>query len=244
MRVAPVCALEMHRSSVLKEPIGLLTDFQMNAPLRPRGVIFDMDGLLLNTKSLRIQAVSDAARRLGAPVRHELFTAFVGGASDHDRQALEAHVKSDLPAEFWKVYRQCVEARMDELAPMPGALALLDHLEARAIPCAIATSAARPLVDKYCAPFGLLPRFRAIVAKGDYAAPKPAPDAYLAAAARLNIPPAACWALEDSYNGVRAGAAAGMATFMAPDILPATDEMRALCVAVVRDLRDLIERIA
>jgi HAD superfamily hydrolase (TIGR01509 family) len=215
----------------------------MNAPLRPRGVVFDMDGLLLNTEALRMQAVEDCARELGVRARIELFAALIGGADATSRAALDAHMKADLPPDFWKVYRRCVERRMDELQPMPGAIQLLDHLQQREIPCALATSATHESVAKYCAPFGLVERFQTIVARGDYAAPKPAPDAYLVAAGRLALAPADCLALEDSYSGVRAAAAAGMATIMAPDVLPATEEMRALCVAVVADLHEVRARI-
>jgi HAD superfamily hydrolase (TIGR01509 family) len=216
----------------------------MNASLRPRAVVFDMDGLLLNTESLRMQAVEDCARELGVPVKIELFAGLIGGAGPGDRAALEAHMREDLPAEFWTVYRRRLDALMARLRPMPGAVELLDLLDQRAIPCALATSATRASVEKYCAPFGLVARFRAIVAKGDYARAKPAPDAYLAAAAHLGFAPADCLALEDSYNGVRAARAAGMTTIMAPDVLPATDEMRALCVAVVTDLHEVIARLA
>jgi HAD superfamily hydrolase (TIGR01509 family) len=212
----------------------------MNAPLRPRGVVFDMDGLLLNTEALRMQALDDCARELGASIRTDLFAALIGGATPSAREKLEVHLREDLPADFWKIYRRFAEARMADVQPMPGALDLLDHLEQREIACAIATSATRDSVERFCAPFGLVDRFRVIVAKGDYATAKPAPDAYLTAAARLDLAPADCLALEDSYNGIRAAVAAGMPAIMAPDVLPATDEMRAMCVAVVRDLREVV----
>lgn len=216
----------------------------MSIGLRPQAVVFDMDGLLLNTESLRMRALDDCARDLGLSLKTELFSALIGGATPQSRAALEAHIRDDLPTDFWTHYRRFADLRMDAVEPMPGALALLDHLQARDIPCAIATSATRASVDRFCGPFDLLPRFRAVVAKGDYEKAKPAPDAYLTAAARLGVAPSACLALEDSYNGVQAAVAAGMATIMAPDVLPATEEMHRLCVAVVSDLHDVVARIA
>lgn len=205
---------------------------------RPRAVVFDMDGLLLNTENLRMLAVDDCARLLDAPVRRDVFAAFVGGASPQARAALDAHM-SELPPEFWTVYRQCAERRMADVRPMPGALALLDDLAARAIPCAIATSATHAAVARYGAALDVPRRFAAVIAKGDYECAKPAPDAYRAAAARLGVAPHTCWALEDSYNGVRAAAAAGMTTIMAPNIVPATADIRALCAVVVDGLDDV-----
>ena len=207
--------------------------------LSPRGVVFDMDGLLLNTESLRMRALDDCARDLGVTLRADLFAALIGGATPQSRAALEAHVRDDLPTDFWTHYRRFAEIRMEEVAPMPGALELLDHLAEREIPCAIATSATRASVERFCGKFGLLARFRAIVAKSDYEKSKPAPDAYLVAAAALDVAPDFCLALEDSYNGVRAAVAARMPTIMAPDVLPATDEMRRVCVAVVGNLNEV-----
>ena len=86
-------------------------------------------------------------------------------------------------------------------------------------------------------------RFNAIVAHGDYVRAKPSPEPYLAAATALGVAAENCLALEDSYNGVRAGAAAGMMTIMVPDILDATEEMRSLCVRIAVDLHEVIELI-
>lgn len=216
----------------------------MSAALSPRGVVFDMDGLLLNTESLRMRALDDCARDLGVSLKTDLFSALIGGATPQSRAALDAHVRDDLPKDFWTRYRRFAEIRMEEVAPMPGAIALLDELVQREIPCAIATSATRASVERFCGKFDLLSRFQAIVARGDYEKSKPAPDAYLAAAAGLGVAPAHCLALEDSYNGVHAAVAAGMPTIMAPDVLPATDAMRRLCVAIVSDLNEVRARLA
>jgi beta-phosphoglucomutase-like phosphatase (HAD superfamily) len=78
-----------------------------------------------------------------------------------------------------------------------------------------------------------------VVAHGDYASGKPAPDPYLKAAERLGVAPALCLALEDSHSGVRSASAAGMMAVMVPDLIPPTDEIQGLCTRVVADLHDV-----
>ena len=88
---------------------------------------------------------------------------------------------------------------------------------------------------------GLLDRFQAVVASGDYARAKPSPDPFLKAAEALGVAPADCLALEDSHNGVRSASSAGMMTIMVPDMLDPTEEMRTLCIRIARDLHEVRE---
>ncbi len=120
---------------------------------------------------------------------------------------------------------------------------LLDHLDVLALPRAICTGSGPNEVQTHMGEHGLLERFHAIVARGDYVRGKPEPEPFLLTAARLDVDPADCLVLEDSYNGVRAAAAAGMMTIMVPDLLHASDEMRGLCVRIadsLHDVRDLL----
>jgi HAD superfamily hydrolase (TIGR01509 family) len=117
-----------------------------------------------------------------------------------------------------------------------GVIELLDLLDQRDLPRAIVTSSSHKTVDAYLGSTGILPRFNAVIACGDYGRGKPHPDPFLRAAAALAKHPARCLVLEDSYNGIRAAHAAGMITIMVPDLLDATDEMRELCHAVAKSL--------
>jgi HAD superfamily hydrolase (TIGR01509 family) len=101
---------------------------------------------------------------------------------------------------------------------------------------AIATSSMAQTAHHHLAAFDLGRRFDTIVAQGDTVRGKPAPDPYILAAERLGADPAFCLALEDSHNGVRSAASAGMMTVMVPDLLPPIDEIRALCVCIAEDL--------
>jgi beta-phosphoglucomutase-like phosphatase (HAD superfamily) len=85
----------------------------------------------------------------------------------------------------------------------------------------------------------LVGRFHQIVAHGDYAASKPAPDPFLKAAERLAVDPRLCLALEDSHNGVRSASAAGMMTIMVPDLQEPTEEILKLCVGAASNLHEV-----
>ena len=125
------------------------------------------------------------------------------------------------------------------LSLKPGAIELLDTLDDLRLPRAIATSSSHQTVQHHLTAHDLAGRFHEIVGHGDYASGKPAPDPFLKAAERLGVEPRLCLALEDSHNGVRSASSAGMMTVMVPDLLEPTDEIRALCTFVARDLHEV-----
>ena len=110
---------------------------------------------------------------------------------------------------------------------LPGAVAAVRDLSAR-WPLAVASSAPKSLIDAVLDASGLRPAFAAAVSSEEVARGKPAPDVYVEAAARLGVPPAACAAVEDSSNGLRSAAAAGMAVIAVPrpEYPPAPDALR------------------
>jgi HAD superfamily hydrolase (TIGR01509 family) len=215
-------------------------------PSKPAAVIFDMDGLLFDSETLYQEAVLLAATEHGREVAADFFARTVGLPSAQSRALLlsqfgDGFAVDEFQAAWVRHFWVIAETR---LALKPGAVELLDLLDRLRLPRAIATSSSRTTVDRHLSAHGLLDRFDAIVAHGDYDTGKPAPDPFLRAAERLGADPARCLALEDSHNGVRAAVAAGMMTIMVPDLLEATEEMRALCLLVARDLHEVAELIA
>ncbi|HEV2366196.1 MAG TPA: HAD family phosphatase [Caulobacteraceae bacterium] len=207
-------------------------------------VVFDMDGLLIDSERAVRAAMIKVAVDFGAELPDPVFLSMVGTTIEASRAIATAHFGGDFDL---KSYEAAVDEEIErELAGREilkeGVLELLDHLEARAIPSAVATSSGRDTVEKRLA--GVIGRFDAIVARGDYARGKPHPDPYLEAARRLRVDPGRCLALEDSHHGVVAAHAAGMTTVMVPDLLPSTQEIEALCWAVAASLKDVRAMLA
>jgi HAD superfamily hydrolase (TIGR01509 family) len=210
-----------------------------------RAVVFDMDGLLVDTEVLIRDLMTELAPRFGAELPEHVFQQMVGLPSEASDAVARAHFGPDFPLEalYAEVSRRVHAACEVGVALKAGVVELLDHLDAARLPRAIATSSSHAAVQRTLGPSGILPRFDAIVAAGDYARGKPNPDPFLTAAERLGIEPGLCLALEDSHNGVRAAHAAGMMTVMVPDLLAPTDEMRAKCLAIAESLHHVLDLV-
>ena len=213
----------------------------MSLPRRVKAVVFDMDGLLVDTETVARDGFFAAAAELGHDVPAEVYGRMIGTQGELSRKILIEHFGPGFEVEpLWQGWSAQFGTRLEAGARlMDGVIELLDHLDAAATPYAIATSSPHDDVDRNFAPHGLKDRFAAILARGDYAQGKPAPDPFLAAAKALGVDAADCLALEDSHNGVRAAHAAGMMTIMVPDLLDPTEEMRGLCVRIADSLHEV-----
>ena len=213
----------------------------MSLPRAPRAVIFDMDGLIFDSETLYRDAMIAAAAKRGHDMPLPLFLSMVGMPGDGSRVLLHSHFGPDFDVDaFWAASSEhFYETAKSQLALKAGVIELLDTLDALKLPRAIATSSRHHDAEHHLAHAGIRNRFDAVIASGDYARGKPAPDPFLAAAARLGVAPEDCLALEDSHNGVRAASSAGMMTIMVPDLLDPTEEMRTLSTRVARDLHEV-----
>ena len=213
----------------------------MILPCPPAAVVFDMDGLLFDTEALYLDAFLRASNEGGHGFDAALFLHTVGHTWPMTQALLYRHAGDGFPLDGFLAswHRHYAVVAADGVKLKPGVLPLLDTLDALGLPRAIATSSRHETARGHLTAHALTDRFHTVVAQGDAAASKPAPDPYLLAASRLGVAPGLCLALEDSHNGVRSAAAAGMMTVMVPDLLEATAEIAALCTFVATDLHDV-----
>lgn len=214
-----------------------------------RGVVFDMDGLMLDTERIAVECWIESARISGWEISRETCLAMVGLDHRASRQAmLDGEGRSFPLDEVSKrgrlLYRE--RLRSDGILVKPGLLELLGWLEARRVPIAIATSTMCELANEKLSLAGIRDRFTTIVCGDQVPQPKPAPDVYLGATGQLGLDPRCCIALEDSDTGLRAAHAAGLACIVVPDLQPPRPQYRSLAHAVVDSLPDaqrLVERM-
>lgn len=207
-------------------------------PRPAAAVVLDLDGTVLDTESIYVRTFITAAAEFGYVLPDAFLHELVGLPGNDFRERLRARLGESFPyaahRERYLVLRG--EMMAAGIPIRPGAVELLDELEARRLPMAIATAATRENAEANLRRAGLWHRFPVILTRDDVANSKPAPDLFLRAADAIGIAPLHCIAVEDSHNGVRAAHAAGMMTVMVPDMVAATPEIEALCVAVVDSL--------
>jgi HAD superfamily hydrolase (TIGR01509 family) len=206
-----------------------------------QAIIFDMDGLMLDTERIALRVLAEAAHSLSYPWREEIGLAMVGlNARDSDavvRNFLGSEYSADDLRESFTARYEAVIAT--EIIPLKsGLLELLDWVEAQRLGKAVATSTykARALFKLERA--GIASHFDFVVGGDEVAKGKPAPDIFLAAAAALGAEPKNCLVLEDSAPGVRGALAAGMQVIMVPDMLAPTQEIKALRHPICASLMD------
>jgi HAD superfamily hydrolase (TIGR01509 family) len=201
-------------------------------------VLFDMDGLLIDSEAVYIEAYHAAAQTFGVEMSMALCHAMIGVPRMECEAMIQEHFGPEFRVDrFQLCFREHAERLMAEEVPVkPGARELLAWLAGRGLPLGVATSSRPTTVTHHLGRAGLLDHFQAIATRYDVERPKPHPDIYLEAARRLGAAPERCIAFEDSNIGLAAAHAAGTMAIMVPDILQPSEEVRAKCLTVVPDL--------
>lgn len=202
-------------------------------------VIFDMDGLMLDTERIALGVWREAARDLGFVLHDEVADGMVGRTAASNRILLGTHYGPDFPYDDLAAladvrYREVLEA--DGVPRKPGLIELLEFLRERSVPRAVATSTAGLLARHKLARAGVDGYFEIVVGGDEVTHGKPAPDIFLLAAARLGQAPEHCAVLEDSGPGIRAAYDAGMVPILIPDGRPPAADARQLAAFVLESL--------
>jgi len=195
---------------------------------RRTAIIFDMDGLMVDTEPLSYQAWMRLLAPHGCVLDEETYSKMIGRRSSESAQiVIEAY---DLPVTATELLHRkeaiFAEIRAQGVPPMPGLWELHEEIARRSVPWGVATSSPRRHADLILAQLNLSGSCCAIAAGDEVAHGKPAPDLYLLAADRLGVAPEQCVALEDSAPGCQSAAAAGMLTVAVPSEQTRSTDLR------------------
>jgi HAD superfamily hydrolase (TIGR01509 family) len=200
-------------------------------------VLFDMDGLLVDTEPLWLETETEVMARLGATWSEADQEALLGGSMDRTvRYLLDKATRPQAPRTVaqWMLDGMLDRVRAGRVVVRPGARELLGEVTAAGVPRALVTSSERSFAEAVLASTGMT--FPVAVFGDDVTATKPDPEPYLLAAKLLDVDPERCVALEDSPNGVASAGAAGCRVVAVPSLVSIPAAARRV---VVRSLREV-----
>jgi beta-phosphoglucomutase-like phosphatase (HAD superfamily) len=194
----------------------------MEFPMPYQAAIFDMDGLLLDTERLCMQAFQKACQKLSLPFVQSAYVKIIGCNEKGIEIAIMDHYAQyiDYPTlrKTWmEGYWPIVETQAIPIKP--GVIELLEWFKSQNIPVSVATSTHQALAKTKLTLAGLASYFEHISSGCEVTNSKPHPEIFLLAAQRLKVSPQQCLVFEDSNNGVRAAIAANMQVYQIPDIV-------------------------
>ncbi len=209
-----------------------------------RGILFDMDGLVLDSEVLFTRFWREAAVCMGYPMTVEQSYGMRSLGKALGQPYLESLFGPGIDYTTVREKRiELMSAYVAEhgIAPKPGIYELLDYLDAQGIPAAIASSSPMDAIEKHLEAVNLKHRFQKLCSAHNIPNGKPAPDIYLLAASELGLKPEECLALEDSPTGILAAYRAGCLPVMIPDLDQPGEDTKKLLFAKADSLTDIID---
>lgn len=209
-----------------------------------KAVIFDMDGVIFDSERLVLDCWEKVGEKYHLADIREVFTECIGTNKEKTKEIVYEHYGESFAYDkFAKeaslLFHDVVKS--DGLPVKNGVRELLEYLKKNETPVGLASSTRLAVVEEELKQAGLYGYFQIVVGGDQLKRSKPHPDIYLMACEKMKVLPKDAYAIEDSYNGIRAAYGAGMMPVMVPDILPATEEMRKMSVIVLENLLQVEE---
>ncbi len=207
-------------------------------------VIFDLDGLLLDSERLILETFQATCQELSIPDLSDLFKRCIGANMQVGQAILKAGMEGIIDFEHfnksWKS-RYALILNGDPIPEKQGASDLLNHISSLGLPMVVATSSQTERALLKLEKSNLLHHFKDVVGGDQVERSKPNPDIFLQAANKAGMPATECLAFEDSDNGVRAAVAAGMTVIQVPDLVQPSPELLELGHIVLPSLMDSVD---
>ena len=210
-------------------------------------VVFDMDGVIFDSERAVMQCWKELAEKYQIPDIEQAVLSCTGTTMKRTREIMLETYGAEFPYDTYAKESSAIyHSRYDggRLPMKPGVVELLTFLKEEGKKIALASSTRRQTVTNQLRDAGILDFFDQVICGDMVEHSKPAPDIYLMTCSKMGVAPSDAYAIEDSYNGIRSAYSAGMKPIMVPDLLPATDEMRSMSVAVLEDLIQVKEYFA
>ncbi|MBQ6835851.1 MAG: HAD family phosphatase [Clostridia bacterium] len=208
-------------------------------------VVFDMDGVILDTENLGIAAWRKAGVKYGIPESEidRVYRLIIGTKVERGNEIIRENFGKDFPSEDFRKEAGAFirDVLMTKIPLRPFAREILEFLKNNGIKVALASSTKYEIVIRELTQEGLIGYFDVIIGGDLVAKSKPEPDIFLKAIADLGETPENCFIVEDSANGIRAAHASGAKPIMVPDLVTPTEEIKALCHKIFGNLGEVME---
>ena len=215
--------------------------------MKPKLVIFDMDGTMLDTERLSLAGLMEAARVMGHEMPRELFEEMIGHSAAYCRELVRTRYGDDFDLDkAHDIHTEYVDEYFKNhgVPIKPGLFELLDKLTAAGIKKCVATSTAKERATHKLTLAKLANYFETIVGGDEVLHSKPDPEIFLKAAGFCGVTPENCLVLEDSPAGTEGAIRAGMPVILIPDIAELPDDVRAKALRVCSDLFEVAELLS
>jgi HAD superfamily hydrolase (TIGR01509 family) len=207
-------------------------------------VVFDMDGIIFDSERAVLESWYVVADRHDLGDITEAFLACTGVNDKETKEIMLRRFGEDFPYDEYSKEASVIFHEKYDGGKLPmkiGVKEILTFLKDSGKKIALASSTRRPVVEAELRDAGVLEFFDELVTGDVVKRSKPDPEIYLLACEKIGVAPERCYAIEDSYNGVRSASGGGLKAIMVPDLLPANDEMKELTESVQESLLDVIE---